>query len=219
MYVYMTLQAVRELLENYLAMWLAVAFLALRNILVPCMAFGACHIVMPALRLGDLLIFLCMTGGAYLVLCSIRISYLKRRVCGMARKTLFHSLSCAMRLVAFHAGRKISMFVVMTKGACHLGVFTRVLLKYLGLLGVTGSAELCELRTHRHLRLRGVRICMTSRASCEFISVNKPMACLALWHDSIPVLFNRIVTVIGGMTFRTIKLVLATSVLQCLVNA
>lgn len=218
MYVYVALQAVRELLKHYFAMRLTMAFLTLWNVFMSRMALCARYLPVSALRILYLLVFLSMTGGADFVLCGIGVRYLERLMHGMACQTFFHGLPLAMWLMAFHTGRNVSMFVMMTKCAVYLGMFARVLLEHLANLGVARGALFCELRAHSHLCFRSVRICVTSRTCCEFISVDKSVACLTLRHDGIPVLFDRIVAVIRRVTVRTIELMLATSVFYSFVD-
>jgi len=212
MYVYMTLQAIRELLEHDFAVRLAVAFLTLRNVPMLCVTLCACYLAMSALCLFYLLILLSMTGRAYLILCGIRIRYLEGFVHRVTCKTLFHGLPFAVRLMAFHAGWNVPMFIVMAQRACYLCMFARILLKHLAHLCVARGAELCKLRTHSHLCPWSVWICMTGRAGRKLVTVDKPMTRLTFRHYSIPVLLYRVVSVIGCMTLRAIELVLAAPI-------
>ena len=154
----MALEAVRELLEHYLSVRLAVAILALRNISVLRMAFCTGNLTMLTGRCTDFVVYLAVATTAYRILGSLRILYLQRVVCRMAGQTFLNSLPLRVRFMAFHAARDISVLLVMALGALYFRMLTRIRLEYLGYLCVAITADLGKFSSHSHLCLRGVGV-------------------------------------------------------------
>lgn len=92
MHVNMALEAVRELLEHHLAMGLAVAFLALRNVSVPCVALCAGNLAVLARGCPDLFVHRSVACTADIVLRRLRVRYLQRIMHRVAGQTFFNSL-------------------------------------------------------------------------------------------------------------------------------
>ena len=89
----MALEAVRELLEYYIAVRLAMAFLALRNSSVFCVAFCAGNLAVLTGGCSDFVVYRTVASPAYIILRRLWIRYLQRVVGGMTGQTLFIFLS------------------------------------------------------------------------------------------------------------------------------
>ena len=79
----MALKAVRELLEHYLAVRLAVTVLALRNSSVFCVAFCAGNLAVLTGGCSDFVVYRTVASPAYIIFRRLGIRYLQRVVGGM----------------------------------------------------------------------------------------------------------------------------------------
>ncbi len=158
MYIHVALQAVREFLKHNVTMGFPVTLLTLRNVSVFGMAFCTRYLTMFACRCSDLVVSRCMTGAADIVLYGIVVRNLKRTMHRVTRQTILDGLVSGMGFMAFHAGRDITVLVMMTLDTLHHRMFARIRLKYLVYLSVTVPAGFSELRCHSHLGLWGMGI-------------------------------------------------------------
>jgi len=114
-----------------------------------------------------------------------------------------------MRLMALHTGGNISVLIVMAHRALYQCMFARILLKLLSYFTVAIITHLSKFSACCYLFFRCMRFSMTVGASGNFFTMEETVAVLTLGHDFIPVLLIRVVSMVFGMTFHTIKLMLA----------
>ena len=153
----MTLTAVRELLQKSFPMWLAMALFTLWNVFVLGMALGAWYHSVFTGTGFKLLVNRAMASTAHVVCYIFVIGNFQRRMNRMTGQALFHRLAGGMRLVAFHAARNISMFLVMALGTLDFRMLARVGLKLLSYLCMAVTANLCKVCRHGHLCFWGMR--------------------------------------------------------------
>ena len=116
----MTLQAIREFLQQCLAMRLAVTILTFLNVFMACMTFCAGYLSVFALRILELIVYGAVTGSTYFIRSIFRILDDQRSVCRMADKAILDGLACRMRFMAFHARRYKAVFAMVTQRTGYL---------------------------------------------------------------------------------------------------
>ena len=95
--------------------------------------------------------------------------------------------------MAFHAGRDIAVFGMVTGAAAHLGMGAGELLQLTGRSGMAVGALTGQQVIHRHVE-RGMGNDMAAHAVEKLGTMGRlGMALIALRHDFLPVVLNRIV--------------------------
>lgn len=213
MYIEVTVEASRELVQYLLLVRRSVTFLALRNVLVlSVMAVGAVDLSMETGGLLPGVENLHVAGAAGNCRCGLVIGDLTRLVNRVALQTGIEPLSLVVGLVTVRAGRLIAMGG-MTSLACHLAVLAGEL-DYLFLrAGMALATCVGEPGVHRHF-FWSMRIGVAVSAIDDGLAMGLSMAGIAFGHYFIPIILFRVVAVEAGVALLALEPVLTTIGLQ-----